>query len=279
MRWKTHGIVNVVFNPLIWTVHPTKVGELSLFELSVPILELLLIALVVVSAVRAFAQRRKLAVFDNPKQRFLVVSIVVCYFVWVLQFDYYRYFIPIEMLSFSAIFVCLQALVTQVGWRWLVRTGMVAIALICLATELPANWGRTSWAPSYFSVSIPRGLTRQSAAFLMLGWNPDSYAVTFFPQQDYFARIDGNLPPTRYVNGVIAREIAAYRHVYIIWDDPIQPLTSAGFMDSAQSSTAQFGLQVDWKQCVQFPAMVGTESQRFHVCPVSRTQGASRSRV
>lgn len=273
MRWNTHGILDIVLYPLIWTVHPTRVGELAFLEASVPILELLLFALIVTSIIRAVAQHRRLAVFDNDKQRFVIAVVVISYLVWVLQFAYYRYFIPMEMLSFTAIFVCLQALSTQIEWKPIVRSGLVAVALICFVSESPANWGRSAWSSSYFSASIPRPLTKQPAAFLMLGWSPDSYVVTFFPQRDYFARIGGNLPPTPYLRRIVVKQIASYQHIYIIWEDPIQPLTVAAFVGSAQASTAQLGLQVDWSGCIHFPATVGAITEQFHVC---RTREPSR---
>jgi hypothetical protein len=270
LRWPAHGIVNIIFYPILWTLHPTRVGEQPFSEVAVPILELLLIALVVASVVRGIAQHRRLAVFDNDKQRFLIVAVVISYIIWVLQFGYYRYFIPVEMLSFTSIFVCLQALRTRTGWKPIVRTGMVAVALICFVSELPANAGRSSWTASYFSASIPASLTKQSAAFLMLGWNPDSYIVTFFPQEDYFARIQGNLPPTPYLSRIIHKKIDAYQHIYIVWEDPVNFPTMAAFMGSANGSTAQFGLDVDWSRCIHFPSRVGAESKQFHVCQTKR---------
>jgi hypothetical protein len=217
------------------------------------------------------AQHRTLTVFDNAKQRFLIVVVVISYVIWVLQFAYYRYFIPIEMLSFTAIFVCLQAISSRVEWKPAVRVGIVGIgiagiALFCFYTEKLPTAARSPWTSSYFRASIPRSLADNSAALLMLGGNPDSYVVTFFPQKDYFARVQGNLPPTPYVNRIIAREIAAYQRTYVIWDDPIQPQTVAGFMASAQASTAKLGLQVDWGRCTHFQARVGAAKEEFHVC-------------
>lgn len=271
LRWQAHGLVDVFFYPIVWSLHPTRVAELPFFEATLPILELLLIMLMAVAGGRAIATHQRLAVFDNAKQRFLIAVVLVSYAVWVLQFGYYRYLIPIEMLSYTAIYVCLQALRTQMRWRPVIVVGFVAIAVLSVATQEPAATGRSPWASSYFSAGIPRELSSQSAAFLILGTNPNAFVVTFFPPGDYFARIEGNLVLTPPMTGIVAAEVAKYPHLYVIWSDPAPPGTFAGFMASTDATTSALGVSVDWSRCTTFPATVGAEPVAFHLCAARRT--------
>lgn len=270
LTWKTHGLVDFLFYPFVWTLHPTRVSEVPFLEASLPILEALLIILLAIVVSKTLIQRRYIKVFNNDKQRYLVVVAIVSYVLWGLQFGYYRYFLPIEMLSFTLIFICLQAISTQIGWKSLVRVGTIVIVLVCIISEKPANWGRSAWASNYFGVSIPKSLVIRPAAFLMLGSNPDGFVVPYFPRQDYFAQIDGNLPPTPYLKTIIGKDISAYRDTYTIWEDPVS-LSRSAFSYTAQAQIESYGFHIDWDACVRFPASVGSLPEEFHACRLTRT--------
>lgn len=271
---KPQGIVDSVFYPIVWTLHPDLVGGVSFLEASVPIAELLLLTVLAISVIKSVFQRRYVKAFDNDKQRYLIVLAVVAYVAWVSQFGYYRYFVPIEMLSFILIFVCLQSISTQIGWKPLARFGTIVIALVCVISETPMNWGRAAWASSYFSVSIPKSLRNQSAAFLMLGTNPDAFVVPSFPKQDFFAQINGNLPPTPYLRKKIVNDVSTYRYRYTIWEDPVLQ-TSSLFSYSAQASIETYGYQIDWSACSRFPATVGSLSEELNVCRLKKAPKSS----
>jgi hypothetical protein len=173
------------------------------------------------------------------------------------------------MISFTVIFICLQAISTQIGWKPLVSVGTIALALLCIISEQPMNWGRSAWSTTYFSASIPKSLMHRSAAFLMVGYNPDAYVVPYFPKQDYFAQIEGSLPPTPYLRKIIVKDVSAYRDVFTIWEDPgLQ--TRTVFADTAQDRVEVYGFQIDWNSCNQFPASVGAVPQEFHTCRLKK---------
>jgi hypothetical protein len=265
----TVGIVGVLFDPILWTLYPTRVGGLWFFEASLPIAEVLLITLLAIAVSRAVLHRRPIKVFNSDKQRYLIAVAVVAYFIWVLQYTTYRYLIPIEMLSFTLIFICLQAISTQIRWKPVVSVGTIALALLCVISEQPINWGRSAWSATYFSASIPKSLMHRSGAFLMLGSNADAFVVPYFPQQDYFAQIAGNLPPTRYVKRIIIKDVAAYRDTFTIWEDPVSE-TRTLFAYAAQAQVEVYGFQIDWNSCNRFPASVGGDPEEFHTCRLKK---------
>lgn len=265
----TSSIVDLLFYPIVWTLHPTRVDGLPFVEASLPITEVLLITLLAISVSRAVLQRRPTRVFTSDKQRYLIAVTIVAYITWNFTANVYRYFIPIEMISFTVIFICLQAISTQIGWKPLVSVGTIALALLCIISEQPMNWGRSAWSTTYFSASIPKSLMHRSAAFLMVGYNPDAYVVPYFPKQDYFAQIEGSLPPTPYLRKIIVKDVSAYRDVFTIWEDPgLQ--TRTVFADTAQDRVEVYGFQIDWNSCNQFPASVGAVPQEFHTCRLKK---------
>lgn len=275
---RTVGIVGILFDPIIWTLYPTRVGGLSFLEASLPIAEVLLITLLAIAASRAVFQRRPIKVFNSDKQRYLMAVAIVSYFSWVLQFTTYRYLIPIEMLSFTVIFICLQAISTQIGWKPVVGVGTIALALLCIISEQPMNWGRSAWSATSFSASIPKSLMHRSAAFLMLGTNPDAYVVTYFPHQDYFAQIAGNLPPTPYLRRIIVKNVSAYRDAFTIWEDPVSQ-TRTVFAYAAQTQVEVYGFQIDWNSCNRFPASVGAVPEEFHTCRLKKVSPSKLAKL
>jgi len=273
-----HGIPSILFGPVLWTLNPYRVNETNFVELSLVFLELLLVVLVVSSAVRAVQARAKPRLFDTDRQRFLVMAIVVSYLIWVLEFGLYRYFVPIEMLSFVAIFVCLQAMRTRIPIRefagvatQLVIGAMVVIVLLCLSTEVPGGLGRSAWTSRTFSASIPSTLTTTPSAFLMLGLNPNAYVVPLFPSNDFFAGVQGNLPPTPLLQRQIIKDAARYRRVYILWSDhPPRHASPLEVLESDTFTVRRYGYGVGWKRCMSFPAMVGAQAHQLHVCPLTK---------
>ena len=273
-----HGIPNILFGPVLWTLNPHRVNESNFVELSVFFLELLLVVLVVSAVIKAGQTRSRPSLFDTDPQRFLMVTVVVSYLVWVLEFGLYRYFVPIEMLSFVAIFVCLQAMRTRIPIRefagvasQLVTGAMVVIVLLSLITEVPGSLGRSAWTSDTFSASIPPSLTSTPSAFLMLGLNPNGYVVPLFPSDDFFAGVQGNLPPTPLLQRQIIKQTAGYRRVYILWSDrPPRHTSVLEVFESDDLTARHYGYGIEWKLCFSFPAMVGAQAHQFHVCPLSK---------
>ena len=121
-RRQPHGIVDILFYPIIWTQYPRRVGPIIFLEASLPFLEVVLLALILLSGIFALSTRTRFALFDNKRQRYLMLVIVVSYFLWVIEFGIYRYLIPIDMLSFIARPVCLQAMTQRIPWPELACT-------------------------------------------------------------------------------------------------------------------------------------------------------------
>jgi hypothetical protein len=273
----SRSIWTFLLDPVIWTLNPLRVNESNFVELSMLFLELVLVVLVISSAIKAVKEKQRFRLFDNARQRYLMTVVVVSYFAWVIEFGIYRYLIPVEMLSFVAIFICLQAMRTRipipefasVGKQLVIGT-MAGIVILSLVTEVPGNLGRTSWTSRTFSATIPADLTASPSAFLMLGLQPNGYVVPLFPSDDFFAQLQGNLPPTPVVKQQIIRTASDYRHKYILWSGSPPHHVSAFEQLLSDGATAKaYGYRVSWNQCASFPSTVGAQIHHFHVCPLT----------
>ncbi|MGP0028963.1 MAG: hypothetical protein ACLPVF_00470 [Acidimicrobiales bacterium] len=269
-RFLPHGLAQVLFYPFYWTSDPLRAGEVSFRDLSLPILEVLLLLVLVTALVRSLVHRRWMPVFASSEERFLVWFAVVAYFIWVVEFGYYRYLVPVEMLSWVLIFVVVKVLIRD----WLPRPTLTIVLATLVAltvfTEHPENWGRAPWASRYFSISVPAALRSEPSAFLMVGPTPIGYLVPFFPAQDYFARIQSNLGPTPLVKQVIERDLTAYTRVFLIWADPTGYSSTTAYVSQPDPIWRPYGFAAMGSTCITVTGHVSGDVQAVHLCGLER---------
>jgi hypothetical protein len=265
-RFLPHGLAQVLFYPFYWTSDPLRSGEASFRDLSLPILEVLLLLLLLKGLARTLAHRRWMPVFASSEERYLIWFAVISYFIWVVEFGYYRYFVPIEMLSWILILIVVRVLTR--GWAPKPTLTMILASLVALTvlTEHPENWGRAPWAPKYFSISLPATLRAEPSAFLMVGPAPDGYLVPYFPSQDFFARIQS----TPGVQQVIERDLKPYKQVFLIWVDPTGFSSTAAYVSQPNPLWQDYGFEAVGSACINVNARVATEAQNVHVCALER---------
>ena len=174
---------------------------------------------------------------------------VVTYLIWVDVFAIYRYLVPLEMLSFVLLGVCVRRLFAPAR-PWPIAAGLlVAIIVASLVTEQTDNIGRTAWADRDITVLVPASIA-SPAAFLMIGSNPDAYVVPYFPSNDFFARIQGNIQPTPTVEARIKKDLSVYSHVYVFWADPNPYRSDAALLAQARPPWGTYGFAVSTSACV-----------------------------
>ncbi len=270
-RFLPHGVLHAVFYPFYWAVHPLQVSPEAFRELTIPALELVVLLLVVKAVAVSVRARRWRPLFASDAERYLVVVAVASYLLWILVFSIYRYLIPLEMLAVIVLGVCVRRLVAPLRPWPVAVVAMAVVVAASLATEKTIALGRTPWAPSVASVSVPAGIGTAPVAFLMIGANPDAYAVPYFPTSDYFARIEGNLKPTPAMRSRIMDAPRSYDRVYLFWSDPTRYKSDAALLHQRHPSWARYGFKVDPSQCFDIPAVVGSAPQSLHACALVRT--------
>lgn len=192
---------------------------------------------------------------------------IVTYLIWVDVFAIYRYLVPLEMLSFVLVGVCVRRLLAPAR-PWPIAAGLlVAIIVASLVTEQTDNIGRTAWAERDITVLIPASIA-SPAAFLMIGTQPDAYAVPYFPTNDFFARIQGNISPTPTVEARIKKDLRGYSHVYVYFARSL--VNSANLLAGERRLLETYGFQASTSPCVPIPSRIGPVGQSLRVCPLER---------
>ena len=265
-----HGVGQALFYPFLWTTQPLRTSPQTFRELSMPALELVLLLLAGKGIAMLARRRAWRPIFASDAERFLVLLTIVTYLIWVDVFAIYRYLVPLEMLSFVILGVCLRRLVSPLK-PWPIAAGLLAAVVIAsLVTEQTDNIGRTAWASRYITVYIPASIPSR-AAFLMIGTNPDAYVVPYFPSDDFFARIQGNIRPTPTAEARIKKDLRSYSNVYVFWVDPNQYPNDAALLAQAAPPWGTYGFTVNTNACVEIPTKIGTVGQSVHACLLERS--------
>jgi len=265
-----HGVLQGIFYPLLWTAQPLRTSPQSFREIAVPAVEVLLLLLAVKAIAIAARRRAWRPIFGSDAERYLVVLSILTYAVWVDVFAIYRYLVPLEMLSFVLLGICVRRLVAPARPWPIAAFALAAIVVASLVTEQTSDFGRTAWAHRYITVSVPASIP-SPAAFLMIGSNPNAYVVPYFPSDDLFARIQGNIRPTPTVVARIEKDLRAYSHVYVFWSDPSPYPSDAALLAQPTPPWPKYGFVLHASGCVVIPVRIGTVGQSVHACPLARS--------
>ncbi|MBE7413737.1 MAG: hypothetical protein HS130_00335 [Deltaproteobacteria bacterium] len=153
----------------------------------------ILIVISALATVYIFFRKRneKLAGLDGRrKDIFLTVFFVGSYVVWQIRFPYYRYLVPLELLSPVLIAALLSCLVKSRPWF---RLSVAALFIAIVSAVKVPDWGRTDWSETLFGLKRPPAEIERDSVVLMAGIRPYSYIIPFFPEDVRFVRVESNL--------------------------------------------------------------------------------------
>lgn len=218
-----HGVWPVLAFPFSMVLHPTSTGPVTFRQLCFPVLEVLLVAVVLVAAVRSIRDRRRVPVFSSTPTRFLSVLFVASYLAWVLTTGIYRYMVSLEMLSIVLIVLLVRELVSKlgVGSLWAVAASVTVIGI--LASQQTPDWGRVSFRSQYFDVAIPHELRASPTNFILIDDDVDTaYVIASFPGADVFVRSGTAFPLTPAMAALGRRELSSRTPTYVLYGSPTE---------------------------------------------------------
>lgn len=262
------GLAAIVRYPLAWATaaHPLPSSEKDFRDPRWLVLLVLAVAMLVTAAIAGWRRRRsnddgRLARRWTPPQRFLLVFTTVTFPLWLFQFGYSRYLIPLDLLSGVVLWLLVGRLPLPRRWRFGAGVAL-SVLLIASGHKIP-NWGRLSWTESWFG--IPAATTARYADALIVLASPDpiAYVIPDFPPQARFIRIDETRPDLS--NGHfadLARSMIAKSEqpVVLLGRSPNDPATRA-------ADLARFGLAGDTgTPCTPLPTRIET----LFLCPLNR---------
>jgi hypothetical protein len=115
------------------------------------------------------------------------IFVVVSYFTWARASGYYRYVVPLEMLTGV---VTMGALIWLIGDRRVRLTAAFTVLAIATTTTVYPNWGRRQYGDRYVDVRVPP-LPPNSIVLIATG-EPVSYFIPFAEPKAQYVGIENN---------------------------------------------------------------------------------------
>ncbi|HEY6255461.1 MAG TPA: hypothetical protein VIY51_06660 [Xanthobacteraceae bacterium] len=193
---------------------------------------------------------------QTPGLGLVFTFVVVSYFSWALQFGYYRYAVPLEMLTGVVVMGSLILLFDDGRWR---MAGAVTVVLMAFVTTIPLSWGRRSYDDTYVSVSVPP--LPDDGIVLIATWDPAAYFIPYANPATHYLGIENNYLQISQ-NNILASEVKRLMRT------PGRPkfVVSVGDFDAEKLNKllANFDLHLSAQPCR--PVHANIEDQALALC-------------
>jgi hypothetical protein len=117
----------------------------------------------------------------------IFIFVILSYLCWALGFGYYRYAIPIEMLTGV---VMVGALIWIFADRHLRIIAAIASLILAAATTVYLDWGRGRYGDRYVDVRVPP--LPENSVVLIATWDPVAFFIPFADPNTQFLGIENN---------------------------------------------------------------------------------------
>ena len=197
-------------------------------------------------------------VAQTPGLALVCTFMVVSYFSWALQFGYYRYAIPLEMLTGI---VAIGALIWLFDDRRLRIAGAVAVLALAAGTTVYLDWGRRPYTDKYVEVHVPP--LPPHGIVLIATWDPAAYFIPWAEPSVQYLGIENNYLELSQTNK-LATEVKRLMRT------PGRPkfVVSVGDFnaDKLNKLLSNFDLRLSASPCE--PVHSNLQDQAISLCPV-----------
>ncbi|CAN5357726.1 hypothetical protein BH09PSE6_BH09PSE6_32090 [soil metagenome] len=239
LRWMPTGWLERLTWPIVFTLHPQRVGEEGLRQL----LWLALPAVGLAVIVRALSRRTRSAraaplAADRPVA-LLAGFFVFAFVLWMQLFSIHRYLVVLELLGPILVWLGLR-------WCWPTTAGRrVAIATL-LACSLAGwagqgEWGHEDWAEHAFAIEAPPLADAARTTALLVGPEPQAWRATLLPPELAWIGVATSWPETAAYRERV-RQIATQRGGPVFAMLPAAADRSVDRLARYNASAARFGL-------------------------------------
>ncbi|CAN5213914.1 hypothetical protein BH10PSE17_BH10PSE17_26620 [soil metagenome] len=192
-RWLPIGWLEHLAWPIVFTLHPQRVGEEGLRQLLWIALPVVAIACLVTAAVRR-GSRPAAAVSAHRPVALLTTFFVVSFVIWMLLFSIHRYLTVLELLGPLLIWLGVQ-------WSWPTRAGRRVATAALVACSLVAwfgqgEWGHEDWAEHSFAIEVPALPDAAHTTGLLVGKDPQAWRAALLPDDIAWVGVATTWPET-----------------------------------------------------------------------------------
>ncbi|TAL01803.1 MAG: hypothetical protein EPO08_08910 [Rhodospirillaceae bacterium] len=251
VRFVPKGVAEILGFPVVFSVHPDWVGEISFRDYRILAAYC---ALIITGAIALTVRFRRGSAPSRmpPTARYLIAAAAGSYAVWILIFGIYRYIVPLEMLS-PLLFTAAVA-----SWPIAGRLRMAVIVMVLLVVTVTVHrgdWEHSPWQEGPFVTATPPPIERPDQTLAIItGTNPVGWLIPFFPPQIPFIRIYGYMnAPGQVGNGM---NDAAQALIDAHQGDFFLVAPEKEF-DNAVSSLRAYRLRADFDTCRPVPSNLG----------------------
>ena len=144
------------------------------------------------------------ALGETPGLPLVLAFVIVSYFSWALQFGYYRYAIPLEMLT-GVIAMAMRDLACS--WERRLRLGAaVAVTGLALTTTVYLDWGRRPLRRQILLMQVSVPVLPPDGIVLIATWDPAAYFIPYAEPRVQYLGIENNyLEPSQ--TNILAEEV------------------------------------------------------------------------
>jgi hypothetical protein len=189
-RFIPHNLWRLVTFPFDWAqINTYVVSEKTFRDARAAMAYVAMVAGVLALAAGSMRKgRRQLHVLaQTPGLPLVFAFVVVAYATWALGFGYYRYAVPLEMLTGV---VAMGALIWLVDDRRLRMVAAVAVVAIAATTTVYLDWGRRPYTGKYVEVQVPP--LPPHSIVLIATWDPAAYFIPFAEPTARYLGIENN---------------------------------------------------------------------------------------
>ncbi|WP_241024123.1 hypothetical protein [Burkholderia sp. Ac-20365] len=192
VRWLPRNVVETLLWPFIIAADSKRVGEVSIRQVIWPIVYVALVWWMLARTVRRITGRPHASL--EPKQRLVVLFVVLGFIVWMKLFSIYRYIVPIEMLAPMVLVLLLDRLLpARIARR--AAAWLLVAATAVVVTGGARTWGHEGWADPLYHAQVPPLAQPERTTVVIRsttsGW---AWIATRFPETVAFTQIDSSFP-------------------------------------------------------------------------------------
>jgi Glycosyltransferase family 87 len=198
-RFVPKSIFHAISYPFLWVFNEHPSLELAFQDLRWSIIFILIILLVIILIFKQHSLiKLNRSIFDLAEvhsdvtleaNKYIILITFFSFTIWLFQFGYHRYLLPLELISGLSVF-CLLEQITKI--KSIRIYSFILLSILILTTTKSPSWGRSEWHKSWLEVTIPSIEFPKNTLVLMGSGEPTSYVIPFFPKYVKFIRIDGN---------------------------------------------------------------------------------------
>ncbi len=248
-RWLPKDLAGALSRPFDLMSRQSISSEIAFKDPRLGILAGLLLAFIVFAIFRKLVQSKQpLARWSRAVTAFWVF-VLVSYFLWLGKFGYYRYLLPIELLSLAAISTLLFGVIKKTTAA---GTLLILISIYITTQTVAIDWGRVDWQTTYFGVAKNNFTKLDNATVLVAGHAPVGFLVPYFPASSETIRVGSDLsspslgtePMQALMRQAVNKRISQGSPFYAIVADEDRSASNASFASYGFNVGACNGLPV-----------------------------------